>query len=142
MAKRSVPDFDSAAAFDAALARAKPELAARLGGPLAVPVLETPQSAPMPEPKEEEVVGAIDRPRKSEPMLKVVVPQNDPPARSRRRGVVARASGQELRRLTVYVDLALAQRLREHCFEHELNLSDVAAEALRIGLGQLTKNDL
>jgi hypothetical protein len=144
MAKRVVPDFDRAAAFDEALARKNPDLVVRLGGtmtatatgPAAAEAIESPISSP-------DAPKSAEQP-KAEPILKVVPLSNEserpakPAKRSgRRRGVVARAGGLELRRLTVYVDLELAQRLRKHCFERELNLSEVAAEALKVGLEAL-----
>lgn len=56
-------------------------------------------------------------------------PASSRPAR-RRRGIVERAGGIERARLTVYLDPTDAQKLRRHCFEHGLDISDVAAEAI------------
>jgi hypothetical protein len=140
MAKREVPDFDAVAAFDKALAQQKPDLAARLGSHTVAEDV-VPESGPAPEDE-----------RKQEPLLKIVPQQRaevatkrkkrsggatDAPVR--RRGIVARANGEEMRRLTVYVDLALAHQLRKYCFDHELNLSEVAAEALSAGLETLLR---
>ncbi len=140
MAKREVPDFDAVAAFDKALAQQKPDLAARLG---AHTIADDTMDDGVEVPAEE---------RRQEPLLKIVPPRTEVPLKSRkrraagasdtpvrRRGVVARANGEEMRRLTVYVDLALAHQLRKYCFEHELNLSEVAAEALAAGLGALLR---
>jgi hypothetical protein len=48
----------------------------------------------------------------------------------RKRGVVQRADGREAGRITVYVPTAVALRLRQHCFEHDQTISDVAGEVL------------
>lgn len=48
----------------------------------------------------------------------------------RRRGIVQRAGGVERARLTVYLDPSDAQKLRRYCFDHGLELSDVAADAI------------
>jgi hypothetical protein len=56
---------------------------------------------------------------------------SSPPAvNRRRRGIVARAGGVERARLTVYLDPAIAERLRRWAFEHGAELSDVAATAI------------
>ncbi len=148
MAKRDVPDFDPMTAFDDALAKKKPELAARIGAtPLPVVALAVDEEVSPPStemmklgPPSMDLVPApvsdISEKRKSSR-------RNAPastPAPSRRRGVVARASGKELRRLTVYVELGLAQRLRKHCFDQELSLSEVAAQALEFGLEALLRH--
>jgi hypothetical protein len=138
MAKREVPDFDPVVAFDKALAQQKPDLAARLGAtePLAAPaVVDAESSSPNggeAEPRLRVVPSRSDIAEK-----KAKRPGGTPAKATRRRGVVARASGKELRRLTVYVELSVAQRLRKHCFDRELNLSEVAAEALELGLQQM-----
>jgi hypothetical protein len=48
----------------------------------------------------------------------------------RRRGIVARASGIERARVTVYLDPAVAERLRRHAFETGSELSELAADAI------------
>jgi hypothetical protein len=137
MAKRDVPDFDPIVAFDKALAQQKPDLAARLGA--AEGIAETADASEEPSPDDS-----------GEPRLRIVPPEvasEKKPKRLgapgkatlRRRGVVTRVSGKELRRLTVYVDLGVAQRLRTYCFDHELNLSDVAAQALELGLQRMLR---
>jgi hypothetical protein len=50
--------------------------------------------------------------------------------RPKMRGVVRRADGDERARVTVYLGLDVAAKLRRHCFENGLELSDVAAEAI------------
>jgi hypothetical protein len=143
MAKREIPDFDSMAAFDKALADKKPELAARLGAISAGVTIEEFNEVPATaEPVESRPQGILKIVPPPQPDVAVTRKAKRPTAASveapvRRRGVVERASGKELRRLTVYVDLGLAHRLRKHCFEHELNLSEVAARALEVGLETL-----
>jgi hypothetical protein len=46
------------------------------------------------------------------------------------RGVLARADGREVRRLTLYLPVELAKRLAIHCAEHDRDLSDVVSEAV------------
>ncbi|MFS8065423.1 MAG: hypothetical protein ACMG6S_03530 [Byssovorax sp.] len=53
------------------------------------------------------------------------------------RGLVQRADGVELARITVYLDPAVAQKLRRHCFENSLQVSDTAAEAITIYVDKL-----
>jgi hypothetical protein len=43
---------------------------------------------------------------------------------------VKRADGRELSRITVYLAPPIAEKLRRHCFDNELELSDVSAEVL------------
>lgn len=50
--------------------------------------------------------------------------------RPKMRGVVKRADGDERARVTVYLELDVAAKLRRHCFENGLELSDVASEAI------------
>ncbi len=50
--------------------------------------------------------------------------------RPKMRGLVKRADGDEKARVTVYLELDAAARLRRHCFENGLELSEVAAEAI------------
>lgn len=52
------------------------------------------------------------------------------------RGAVMRATGEVLRRFTVYLDTETAERLRRHCFDHERDLSEVAAQAIGIYIDQ------
>lgn len=47
-----------------------------------------------------------------------------------RRGVAARAKGEAKGRLTVYVDLDVAAKLRRHCFEQGLELSGECERAI------------
>lgn len=54
------------------------------------------------------------------------------------RGAVKRASGEVLRRFTVYLDPSDSDRLRRHCFENELDLSEVAAMAIHEYLEKLS----
>ena len=140
MAKREVPDFDAVAAFDKALAQKKPDLAARLGSHT-VPDDVAPESGPASEEavKQEPLLKIVPQPRAEVAPKRKKRSGDATDAPVRRRGVVARANGDELRRLTVYVDLALAHQLRKYCFEQELNLSEVAAEALAAGLGTLLR---
>ena len=49
---------------------------------------------------------------------------------SNARGVVARADGRELRRMTVYLPVDLAKRLAVYCAAEDRDLSEVIAEAV------------
>jgi hypothetical protein len=46
------------------------------------------------------------------------------------RGLVARAGGGARLRITVYLDPDVGVKLRRHCFENGLQVSDIAAEAV------------
>jgi hypothetical protein len=46
------------------------------------------------------------------------------------RGIVRRASGDEVARVTVYLPPDVAMKLRRHCFEHGLDISEVAGRAV------------
>ena len=46
------------------------------------------------------------------------------------RGLVQRADGGELARITVYLDPDVAMKLKRHCFENGLQVSDLAAQAV------------
>lgn len=61
----------------------------------------------------------------------------EPPRGTRRRGIVVRAGGVERARLTVYVDVQIAERLRRWAFEHGAELSEVAAEAIAAHVADL-----
>lgn len=50
--------------------------------------------------------------------------------RPKMRGVVKRADGDERARVTVYLELDVAAKLRRHCFENGLELSEIAADAI------------
>jgi hypothetical protein len=140
MGRREVPDFDRAAAFDEALAKQNPDLVTRLGGPHAL-------AAELQPPPADGASSVAVTPPRTEPALKLLSPPSSTDEQDvrhvaderRRRGVVDRADGTQLRRLTVYVHMGLSQRLRQHCFDNELNLSEVAAEAMDLGLDLLMK---
>lgn len=51
-----------------------------------------------------------------------------PPAKVR--GLVQRADGRERVRITVYLDPDVGVKLRRHCFENGLQVSEIAAEAV------------
>ena len=53
------------------------------------------------------------------------------------RGLVQRADGVELARITVYLDPTVAQKLRRHCFENSLQVSDTSADAITIYVDKL-----
>lgn len=46
------------------------------------------------------------------------------------RGLVARAGGGARLRITVYLDPEIGVKLRRHCFENGLQVSEIAAEAV------------
>jgi hypothetical protein len=48
----------------------------------------------------------------------------------RRRGLVPRSNGREAGRITVYVPPELALRFKQHCFERDQTMTDVAGELL------------
>ena len=48
-----------------------------------------------------------------------------------------RADGRERARITVYVSVPLAAKLRRHCFENGLELSEVAGSALETAINAL-----
>lgn len=52
------------------------------------------------------------------------------PSKSAGRGIVARADGRELRRMTLYLPADLAKRLAVYCAEHDADLSEVVTEAV------------
>lgn len=54
----------------------------------------------------------------------------EPTEKPKGRGMVTRASGRIVRRLTVYVDPEVAQRLKVRCAVDGLDMSDVASKAL------------
>ncbi len=64
------------------------------------------------------------------PVLKVVEKAAESVRRQKMRGVVTRADGEERARVTVYLGLDAAAKLRRHCFENGLELSDVAGKAI------------
>lgn len=110
--------------FQAVVARRNPALAERLSqeGIAPQPIeqprdnVTTPTLVAVPAPPREvdEPFGAESAARKS----------------SRRRGVVTRADGKEAGRITVYVPVDLALRLRQHCFELDMTMSEVAGKVL------------
>lgn len=51
-------------------------------------------------------------------------------ARPKMRGMVRRASGAEVARVTVYISPDAALKLRRHCFENGLEISEVAGKAV------------
>ena len=53
-----------------------------------------------------------------------------PTAGRRRRGIVARAGGVERARVTVYLNVDTAERLRRHAFERGEEISEIAAKAI------------
>lgn len=53
------------------------------------------------------------------------------------RGLVQRADGGARLRITVYLDPDVGVKLRRHCFENGLQVSDVAAEAVTKYVGKL-----
>lgn len=69
-----------------------------------------------------------------EPVLETPAPLSAKASNSVRRpkmrGVVKRADGDERARVTVYLELDVAAKLRRHCFENGLELTDVASEAI------------
>lgn len=78
--------------------------------------------------------GASDASGQS-PAVDVQAPDPKPPAANRQRpakvrGLVARADGGARMRITVYLDPDVGMKLRRHCFEHGLEVSDVAADAI------------
>jgi hypothetical protein len=150
MAKKDLPALD----FHALVARRDPALADRLareGLTQAAAVEASPILAIVPPGTTENTpsVTAIDD---NDDVDRSVTPPsvNEPPPRAlpkmrgatavsapaptttkaRRRGVVQRADGREAGRLTVYVPASLALRLKQHCFEHDRTVSEVAAEVL------------
>ena len=58
--------------------------------------------------------------------------------RTKIRGVVQRADGVERARVTVYLSVPAAAKLRRHCFENGLDLSDVAALALEEAIDRIS----
>jgi hypothetical protein len=46
------------------------------------------------------------------------------------RGIATRSKGEAKGRLTVYVPLDVAAKLRRHCFEHAIDLTDECAKAI------------
>lgn len=50
--------------------------------------------------------------------------------RTKMRGMVKRASGAEVARVTVYLSPDAAMKLRRHCFDNGLELSEVAGKAV------------
>ena len=46
------------------------------------------------------------------------------------RGLVQRADGAELARITVYLEPAVAMKLKRHCLENGLQVTDLAAKAV------------
>ena len=50
--------------------------------------------------------------------------------RTKMRGMVRRASGAEVARVTVYLSPDAALKLRRHCFDNALELSEVAGKAV------------
>jgi hypothetical protein len=57
---------------------------------------------------------------------------------TKRRGTVQRADGEELRRITVYLPPDVAKQLLTYCFERDLKVSDIGAEAIRNFLATAT----
>jgi hypothetical protein len=51
------------------------------------------------------------------------------------RSTVERADGRTLRRIQLYFELAVAKRLRHHCVEHELDMSQFVNAAVKKALG-------
>lgn len=66
--------------------------------------------------------------------------QPPPPSAERpakMRGVVRRAGGEERARLTVYVSVETAAKLRRHCFDNGLELSEVVSRVVERHVAKL-----
>jgi len=57
-------------------------------------------------------------------------PAASAPPPPKRRGLVQRKGGAERARITVYLEPEVAEKLRRHCFEEGLQVSDLAAAAI------------
>lgn len=53
------------------------------------------------------------------------------------RGLVQRADGAELARITVYLEPAVAMKLKRHCLENGLQVTDIAAKAVTTYVAKL-----
>lgn len=62
-----------------------------------------------------------------EPMVQELVADSPKP---KIRGLVKRAKGKELARVTIYLEPNVAMKLRRHCFENGLEVSEVGAKVL------------
>jgi hypothetical protein len=60
----------------------------------------------------------------------VVEPQITDSPRPKMRGLVKRAKGKELARVTIYLEPEVALKLRRYCFENGLEVSEVGAKVL------------
>jgi len=58
-----------------------------------------------------------------------------PRVAAKKRGVVTRKDGRELRRLAIYLPADLARKLAIKCAEDDVDLSVVIADAVRVHLG-------
>jgi hypothetical protein len=71
------------------------------------------------------------------PVLKVIEKAAESVRRQKMRGVVTRADGEERARVSAYLELDAAAKLRRHCFENGLELSEVAAKAIECFVAKL-----
>ena len=128
---------------EASAAQAQPatpelEVSAASGQPL-TPGHEASAAQAQPATPELEVSAASVQPSTSGHEASAASAQLSTPGRQPRtgkataprvRGLVQRADGAELARITVYLEPAVAMKLKRHCLENGLQVTDLAAKAV------------